>query len=581
MRDVRGQSWTLFVGILLLILFSSESGLASASDEVDGRIGVVNIINFIRAVEPREKVDLVEPVREQIRLIQGKQLEATWLVQYDALLEERFVSLLKGLDERQEVGGWFEVVQPLVEDAGYEWRGRFPWDWHCNVGFSIGYRPEQREKLIDVYMEKFKEVFGEYPEVVGSWFIDAHTLGYLWDKYKIIGSCNCKEQIGTDGYTVWGGFYNHAYYPSRKNMICPGQNAENQIPVPVFRMLGNDPIWAYESFTGRGRGIHSLEAVTRAGSSPEWVKWFFEVNFDAPCLSFGYTQAGQENSFGWPRMKAGFEMQVPFMADEVAAGRVNVWTLGKTARWFKERYKLTPPSAITALSDWRGEGLKSVWYCCKNYRTSLLWDKDKFWIRDIQKFDETYPERYLTEVCTTADCTYDNLPILDGGWWTAGKTTGKIQAVALSDGKAEPLSGLEPEVTEQGGSTLKIRWPLKDGGVLEMLLKEDGIEMVCGRKDWGMEMSWGRDETQMRGVLAKSISYDQRGHKYQAVLSSGRSTRSIRLRDTQCRKRPTGEKKHHAACHPLRECLLDIGLCRAGGRLRTVRSGQAHPLGVG
>ncbi len=540
MHNVRRQGWTLIVGMLLLILVSFESGLSSARAEVDGRPGVVNIINFIRAVEPREKVDLVEPVREQIRLIEGKKLEATWLVQYDALLKDEFVTLLKGLDERQEVGGWFEVVQPLVEDAGYEWRGRFPWDWHCEVGFSIGYTPEERDKLVDTYMGKFKEVFGKYPEVVGSWFIDAHTLGYLWDKYKIVGSCNCKEQIGTDGYTVWGGFYNQAYYPSRKNMLCPAQHAENQIPVPVFRMLGNDPIWAYESFTGRGRGIHSLEPLTEAGSSAEWVKWFFKVNFDAPCLSFGYAQAGQENSFGWPRMKAGYEMQVPFMAEEAAAGRVNVWTLGKTARWFKERYKLTPPSAITALSDWRQQGLKSVWYCCKNYRTSLLWDKDEFWIRDLQKFDETYAERYLTEVCTTANCTYDNLPILDGGWWTDRRTTGKIQAVALSDGKAEPLSGLEPEVKEEGDTALKIRWPLREGGAIEMLLKEDGIEMTCGRKDWGLEMSWGRDETQMRGVLARSISYDQRGHKYEAVLSRGRfepvdGRKAIRVRPEEGR----------------------------------------------
>ena len=29
-------------------------------------------------------------------------------------------------------------------------------------------------------------------------------------------------------------------------MFCPAQTAENQIPVPVFRMLGSDPIYQYD-----------------------------------------------------------------------------------------------------------------------------------------------------------------------------------------------------------------------------------------------------------------------------------------------------------------------------------------------
>jgi len=39
-----------------------------------------------------------------------------------------------------------------------------------------GRETEERRKLVDVYMEKFKEVFGKYPTAIGSWFIDAYTL---------------------------------------------------------------------------------------------------------------------------------------------------------------------------------------------------------------------------------------------------------------------------------------------------------------------------------------------------------------------------------------------------------------------
>ena len=42
---------------------------------------IVNIVNFIRDVEPRGPVDLVEPVREQIALMKRLGLRGTFLLQ--------------------------------------------------------------------------------------------------------------------------------------------------------------------------------------------------------------------------------------------------------------------------------------------------------------------------------------------------------------------------------------------------------------------------------------------------------------------------------------------------------------------
>ena len=137
---------------------------------------IVNIVNFIRGCEPREPVDLVRPVREQIWLMREHGLRGTFLIQYDALKDPAFTDMLKELDPEQfEIGVWFEVVQPLVEAVGLPWRGRFPWDWHVHCGFSMGYPAEQREKLVDELYRAFREVFGAYPKVFGSWFFDSHT----------------------------------------------------------------------------------------------------------------------------------------------------------------------------------------------------------------------------------------------------------------------------------------------------------------------------------------------------------------------------------------------------------------------
>ena len=153
--------------------------------------------------------------------------------------------------------------------------------------------------------EKFKEVFGYYPRVFGSWLFDSYTIRYISDKYGLDAICNCKEQYGTDGYTLWGGYYGQGYYPSRTNCFMPAQTKEEQIPAPLFRMLGSDQVYQYDFGMDRDsgaagvQGVITLEPVycgnSGGGGVPKWVDWYLRENFNGECLSFGYTQAGQGN----------------------------------------------------------------------------------------------------------------------------------------------------------------------------------------------------------------------------------------------------------------------------------------------
>jgi hypothetical protein len=165
-------------------------------------------------------------------------LRGTFLLQYDALIDPRYQRLLKSLPRDSfEIGAWWEIPKSLVEDAGLKWKGKTSWDPYFSGDFSIGYSPADRKKLADTYMKKFKEIFGYYPKSVGCWSMDAYTLDYLYKKYGIVASCNCKDEIGTDGYTLWGGYWNQGYYPSLKNAYMPAQDEKDQIPVPIFRMM--------------------------------------------------------------------------------------------------------------------------------------------------------------------------------------------------------------------------------------------------------------------------------------------------------------------------------------------------------
>lgn len=426
---------------------------------------IINIINFVRANEPRTVKDLFEPVREQINLLKKYHLKGTFLLQYDAIVDPVFFELFKSLPKDQiELGVWLEIVQPLVEKAGIEWRGRALWDWHAHCGFSVGYTLDERKRLIDIVMSEFKSKFGYYPKSLGSWAIDAYTLAYASEKYGLDASCNCKEQWGTDGYTLWGGYYGQGYYPSKSNMLCPAQSRENQIHTPVFRMLGSDPVFQYDCGLDLEKGATDFQHVITlepsyngaegGGGVPQWVDWYLKENFNANCLSFGYTQVGQENSFGWRMMKDGLIYQFEEIAKLKENGLVEIETLGETGRWFKNTYSHTPASVIFAENDWKNDNHTSLWYCCKNYRINVFSEKNRFWIRDMYLFDEKYEERYFKQKCTGESLQFDNLPVIDGNRWSGNGIRAGIYPMMGNNGVTQPFSYQQVHYYEENSDAI-------------------------------------------------------------------------------------------------------------------------------
>lgn len=145
---------------------------------------IINIVNFIRQTDYRlENSDalMFETVEKQIDLVNQYNFPATFLFQYDALINPEYQKLMKTkLSPTCELGAWWEITQPHVEAAGLKWRGEHSWVSTANIAFTPGYTLEEREKLVDVYMAKFKEIYGKYPKSVGSWYVDSHTLEYMY-----------------------------------------------------------------------------------------------------------------------------------------------------------------------------------------------------------------------------------------------------------------------------------------------------------------------------------------------------------------------------------------------------------------
>lgn len=501
---------------------------------------IVNFIFFLRVEEPREPDwDLFATFKNQAEAIDSYGFPVTYLLEYDVLINEDYRKiLLKEKAKRGqecEIGGWFEVVRQLVEKAGLVWRGREGqnWDWRCNVGFSEGYTPKEREKLVDTYFEDFKKHFGCYPKSVGSWMMDAHTLGYMYDRYGIVASCNCRDQIGTDGYTLWGGYFGQGYYPSRNNAFCPANSKENQISVPVFRMLGTDPMYHIDSNMEIDASVRPKTAMrdcltlepayqAKGGGNRKWVDWFLKENFRPEALSFNYVQAGQENAFDWSVQEKGLLYQLECFDRMRKENGLSFQTLSETGEWYRSRYPVTPASSMVTLSDWDGGDRKSFWYYSRYYRFNALIEEDKLIIRDTYLFDNSVCERYLSDTCKTRDMYYDNLPFIDGNRWSGGKVRSCAELCLGFQKEIVPIdvAFVSVEYPDENSMILKIE--LKDLTYITVTLYEDKIEFLhSGGKSLALRLTAAEAKSSVTALGENSVQMNYNGHDYSVSVEGG------------------------------------------------------------
>lgn len=385
-------------------------------------------MNFVRRIDERLENSterLLEFTCEQLSLVNEYGVDNTFLLQYDTICDDNFVSLFKKeATERTELGLWYEIVEPLTSACGIPYRSEkgWKWDWHIIPGYSMAYSPSQRELLIDEAMRKFKEVFGYYPKTVGGWVIDTHTLNYLSENYDISATAICRDQANTDAYTLLGGYFNGAYYPSKNNIFTPAQREEMQTNIPVFRLLGPCPIHNYDNnkyssdefkAVGKRSACFTLEPCWYMGTRDEIVRWMFDSYYGEESLGFAYSQIGQENSFLKVKEQVldGTRMQIEQL---LARGDVEFQKMGDTGEIFKTLYpKETPATSVVALNNFDSADVQSVYYDCKNYTANLFRFEDKIFFRSLFLFDDRIEDLYLKDTCTTFDAIYENLPIVD------------------------------------------------------------------------------------------------------------------------------------------------------------------------
>lgn len=522
-------------GLKAMVVSCALPALSEAVHGTRAPFRAINIMNFIRAEEPRQSTNLIQPVREQMALIKAHKFPATWLLQYDALVEGPYVEFLKAeMPPDHETGIWFEMNRKICDDAGIAWRGnpRWEWDYHVPVAYAIGYTPEERRKLADTAMGTFKRIFGRDAKTVASWNMDAISAEHLSDHYGIDAFGNCRDQLATDGFTIWGAPI-VAYYPSRRNAWSPALEQKNQISTPMFRLLGQDPVYYYDDQLPYP---DTMEPVWPSGQSETFVDRFLDMTAHAPTQSLAYAQLGQENSFGWPMMSKAYPMQMYKLARVHSMGGVIVETMGETGRRFKRSFTSTPTQAQVMLKDPFGKDhdpQRTVWYQSKYFRANLHFRGQQFYLRDLHVYDDRFPQPYLTDEARQHGIEQRMLAALDGYHWSddevrAGREGLRAMGrfVLIGQGKTDtPLTmvGL-PTVTETG-STLQASVPLSGGGRLVAVFHER--EIAFGLVDappharLGLKFEWVADRSTLQEVLKDQLKYRFRDFDYRVCITNG------------------------------------------------------------
>ncbi|WP_250623156.1 hypothetical protein [Pinirhizobacter soli] len=505
-----------------------------------GTLRCINVVNFIRLVESRFAMDMLQPVREQMALVLRHGLPATWLLQFDALVDGPFVGFLKQhMADNHEVGFWFEMNQKICAAAGIPWRGRpdYEWDPDPKVAFTIGYTPDERIRLADAAMKAFHSTWGRYPRSVASWNLDALVVQHLADRYGVDAFAVCRDQIATDGFTIWGAPI-AGYYPSKTNAWSPALNAANQVDAPVFRMLGQDPVYYYTKQWRLPDGTplqqpDTIEPVWVSGRSTAFVDAFLAMLARGPSLGFAYAQLGQENTFSWDQQAQAYPMQMAKLAKLRDEGALHVETMESSGRRFKQAFRQTPAQAQVQLVDPFGNTepvQRSIWYQSRFYRANLHFRGNIPFLRDITVYSDRFAQPFLHEPTQQKNVEQKMLAVLDGYHWS--RHPGAIDdddaagGYFLVNGERLVLTGI-PVVT-QTGQSLVVTMSVGSGRVLTLRFDEQAITCELAPRDGTtLEISfqWDPAKAAFRDVTPASATYRWQAFDYRVVVRQGRATK--------------------------------------------------------
>lgn len=417
----------LFI-FFLSLLFNSNSVYAKNNQ-------FLTIVNPVRVstYNPNPKLSL----EAQYQQIKVRNLKATWLVTNDVLEREDLTRTFKSMDKNQELGIFMEISENFAREAGVDYNKTDSWHRSTSI-FLSGYSQEDRKKLINTVFLNFKEKFGFFPNSVGAWWIDAYSLEYMQNKYKITANLTVSDQFLTDGYQVWGQYWSVPFYPNKYHAAAPANSLENKLDIVTFQWAHRDPLNGYISPKAGRASTYSAQDYVTLGLGDDYFKSLINLYGLKNQNKFGQVTFGLEGDLPADTYAKEYAHQLDIIKGVLNMGQIEVANMSEFALWYKDSFKNLSPEHLLETDDLLGGPNKVFWYQTPKYRINIKHNKKALQteILDLRVYFSDFQEPfYLTP--NKQNDLFSNLPfVIDSNFEPEKKiklTLGRFEKIEKSE----------------------------------------------------------------------------------------------------------------------------------------------------
>lgn len=382
------------LGLVSIFLFLLSSRPIKAQETSQ----FITIVNPVRI--SRYTPDPAESIQTEYGIVLQNKLPATWLLTYDVLKNDSMVRVLKQMNNEQEKGLFLEVSPLFAKNSQVEYHNSGFWHFATSV-FLSGYTQKERIQLIDTDFEAFKSVFGYYPTSVGAWWIDSYSLSYMKERYGITANLGLADQLTTDGYEVWGGYWSTPFYPSKQHAGIPAASLESKVDLVTTEWAPRDPLNGYKD------SKYSTQDYSVMGLQTDYFEKLLHVFVDQHANQFGHITVGLEADLPAGVYKDEFSKQMGIVRKFANSSAYQVTNMKTFARWYTERFPNVSPPQLVESDDLLGGENKAFWYNTPQYRIGLVYDAQnkKTRIIDLRVYTSDFQDPYFFSPNTNKELT--------------------------------------------------------------------------------------------------------------------------------------------------------------------------------
>lgn len=348
-------------------------------------LSIITLVFPIRGREYWRQGKEIEQLDSITKLVQQRNLPATWLIHYDVLEDQQIIDRLKDLPKNQEIGVFSEVTRKLADDSHvyYDWVNG-PWT-SANKLFFSGYRREDRKVLIDQLFNKFKDTFGYYPKSYGSWYTDVYSTEYIRDKYGASIQLGLADQYSTDGYQTWGQIFDQPYFISQQSAIEPATKDDNTNVVKI-QWAPRHPIRSYGNsvdFSNYSAQVNDYYRYHHLGTQ-YFTQLLKDINLNVQG-PISQTTIGIEISELEPIYSKGLSDQLDVVKNFSDSKKSEIMTMSDFGELYRKNFDSTPKTIINS----QYEGRTVRWINDPQYRSMTTSDSDGEFITDLRYYHQS------------------------------------------------------------------------------------------------------------------------------------------------------------------------------------------------